>query len=194
MRVRRDARASAGCLTLNAEMTQSTAMAALGRLFDYPDERTPERYDDALDACRAASAPAARALKDFWRDVSVLSTDHAQELYTRSFDLSPVCVPYLSVHLFGAESFKRAELMTGLNEAYGRIGFDRGTELPDHIALVLACAPQFEPEEWTDLASLILTPALEKMFAALDGAGSPWRHAVRTAQALLTMGDDTDGY
>lgn len=179
---------------MHATATKTTALAALGALFDYPGNNFQQRFDEALDAARAFSMDAAAALEEFARELAGLSTEHAQELYTRSFDLSPVCVPYLSVHLFGAESFKRAELMTGLNAAYERIGFDRGTELPDHVALVLQCAPQFDPEEWADLDTLVLTPALEKMGAALDTAGSPWRHAVRAARALLTLGDDSDGY
>ena len=123
-----------------------------------------------------------------------MSTEHAQELYTRSFDLSPVCVPYVSVHLFGAESFKRSELMTGLIAAYERVGFDRGTELPDHIALVLQCAPRFDADEWDDLAVLVLTPALEKMREALSNANSPWRHVACAAQAMLRAGEVSDGH
>lgn len=174
-------------------ITRTSALAALGKLLEYPDDRFQERYDDASESVRACSDEAATALDEFIQDVSALSTEHAQELYTRSFDLSPVCVPYASVHLFGAESFKRAELMTGLNAAYERAGFDRGTELPDHIALLLRCAPHFDADEWADLAELVLTPAFEKMAAALDGAGSPWRHLLHAAQALITTGDEFDG-
>lgn len=182
-------------MTVNATIAPAQALAPLGALFEYPDASFQERYDEALEAARACgSDAAAAALGEFWREVSGLSTEHAQELYTRSFDLSPVCVPYASVHLFGAESFKRAELMTGLNAAYERVGFERGTELPDHVALVLACAPRFDDDERAELVALVLAPALEKMAAALEGAGSPWRYAARAAQALLTMGDDTDGY
>ncbi|MBM3290554.1 MAG: nitrate reductase molybdenum cofactor assembly chaperone [Candidatus Hydrogenedentes bacterium] len=179
---------------MNAVATQTTALAAIGALLEYPDDRFQDRFDEAVDAARALNDDAAIALAEFGREVSGLSTEHAQELYTRSFDLSPVCVPYVSVHLFGAESFKRAELMTGLNAAYERAGFDRGTELPDHVALVLACAPRFDADEWADLVALVLAPALEKMSTALDTAGSPWRHVVRAARALLTRGDESDGY
>jgi len=181
-------------MTMHAAATKTTALAALGALLDYPGDAFQERYDEALEAARAFSPAAAGALETFARELAGLSTEHAQEIYTRSFDLSPVCVPYLSVHLFGAESFKRAELMTGLSAAYERIGFDRGAELPDHAALVLTCAPHFGAEEWADLETLVLTPAFEKMAAALETAGSPWRHAARAALALLTMGDDSDGY
>ena len=135
----------------------------------------------------------AAALADFSGDVANLSTEHAQELYTRSFDVSPVCVPYASVHIFGEESFKRAELIAGLGAAYARVGFDRGTELPDHVALLLRCAPQFEADEWTELRSFVLLPAVEKMSAGLEKAGSPWRHVMRAAALVLALGDEGDG-
>lgn len=178
---------------MHATASKTTAFAAVGALFEYPGETFQERFDDAREAARALSDEAAGGLGDFWRELSGLSTEHAQELYSRSFDLSPVCVPYASVHLFGAESFKRAELMTGLIATYERVGFDRGTELPDHIALLLQCAPCFEADEWDDLSALVLTPALEKMVDALTNAGSPWRHVARAARELLRVGVESDG-
>lgn len=179
---------------MNATGSNTSALAAVGTLYEYPGETFQEQYEEAKEAAAAFSSDAADALGEFWRELSGLSMEHAQELYTRSFDLSPVCVPYVSVHLFGAESFKRSELMTGLIAAYERVGFDRGTELPDHIALLLQCAPRFDANEWIDLAALVLTPALEKMSEALTNAGSPWRHVARASQALLRAGDESDGY
>lgn len=179
---------------MNATEDKTSALATIGALFEYPGETFQERFEEADEAAGAFSADAADALGEFWRELSGVSTEHAQELYSRSFDLSPVCAPYASVHLFGAESFKRAELMTGLIAAYVHVGFDRGTELPDHIALLLQCAPRFDAEEWDDLAALVLTPALEKMGEALAKAGSPWRHAAHAAQALLRAGDESDDH
>ena len=126
----------------------------------------------------------------FGQEAMLLSVHQAQELYSRSFDLSPICVPYASVHLFGAESFKRAELMTGLMTSYAEMGFDCGPELPDHIAILLQASNQFGPEDWSDLSKLVLKPAVEKMLADLDGAGSPWRHVLRAVERILAEGAD----
>jgi len=179
---------------MNATISTTSALAALGALLEYPDDTFQTRYDEAMAGVIELSADAAESLAALAGDVANLSTDHAQELYSRSFDLSPVCVPYVSVHLFGAESFKRAELMAGLKAAYERVDFDIGSELPDHLALVLQCAPRFEREEWAELCTFVLAPAMEKMILALGAAASPWRHVVRAAQSLLTLGDTTDGY
>ena len=174
--------------------SKTAAIAALGPLFEYPDGRFQERYEEALAAATSVSEDAAEALRAFWASVAGLSTEYAEELYTRSFDLSPVCVPYVSVHVFGPENFKRAELMTGLASAYDRVGYDRGAELPDHIAVVLSGAPLFDAEEWSDLSNYVLAPALEKMRIALESANSPWRHLACAVQAMLAVGEGNNGY
>ena len=105
------------------------AVAALGVLLAYPRR---ERF--AADLARAegrlleaGAAEASEALEAFERAAVRRTFDELEDLYTRTFDLSPVCAPFLSVHLFGQESFRRARLMTALEEAYRKAGFDRGT-------------------------------------------------------------------
>lgn len=173
---------------MSAEPTTDRDLAAaLGRLFVYPGED----YRDHLAAARAlcedacGAELAARAVACFEDAVADLSLTALQDLYTRSFDLTPLCVPYLSVHLFGQESFKRARLMTGLDEAYRRAGIDRGGELPDHLGLVLRSARAFEPEEWDELVSHCLAGPLASMLGELQEAANPFRHAVEAVRRAL---------
>ena len=107
------------------------------------------------------------------------SSPDLQSIYTSTFDLAPSCSPYLGAHLFADDSGDRARLMTGLRAA--GIG---GDELPDHIAEVLAHAPQFSEEEWRELVPLVLVPALTRMDALLRQTANPYRHAVAEALAL----------
>lgn len=165
------------------------AVGALGALLEYPGEDFQDRYDAALAHAAELDSAAVASLREFGDEMARVSVWRAQEMYSRSFDLAPVCVPYVSVHLFGAESFKRAELMTGLNAAYEQMGFDAGAELPDHVALLLRAAPLFTAEEWRDLSSYVMQPALAKMQAALDGAESPWRLVIRAARQLIEPGE-----
>ena len=180
-------------MTMQATQTDTAVFAALGRLLEYPGEDFQTCLEEALQCAREAGPRVAECIEAFWADAARLSAENARELYTRSFDLAPVCVPYVSVHILGAESFKRAELMTGLKAAYERAGCDCGTELPDHIALVLQYGPRLEPEEWADLSTLVLAPAVEKMNTALQDANSPWRHVMRGVQQALEVGDATHG-
>jgi len=169
------------------------AVAALGVLLAYPRR---ERF--AADLARAegrlleaGAVEASEALEAFERAAVRRSFDELEDLYTRTFDLSPVCAPFLSVHLFGQESFRRARLMTGLEEAYGKAGFDRsegGTELPDHVAIVLQAAESFPEAEWAELVERVLARPLARMKGALD-AKNPYRHLVEAVRQVLGVAE-----
>lgn len=160
---------------------------ALGELFVYPTEDVRRHLAEARRKCDDASGAelASRALTAFEAAVDDLSLSELQDLYTRTFDLTPRCVPYLSVHLFGQESFKRARLMTGLDDAYRRAGVDRGSELPDHLGLVLRSAHAFGAEEWDELVSLCLAAPLASMLGELQEAANPYRHVVEAVRRVL---------
>jgi len=174
------------------------AAAALGALFSYPRrERFAANLAHAEGRLLAAGQEAAaEALGAFERAVARLDLEDLEDLYTRTFDLTPVCVPFLSVHLFGQESFRRARLMTGLEEAYQRAGFDRteaavgeGRELPDHVGVVLRAAEVFPPDEWRELVELAMAKPLARMAGALAPGGgaraNPYRHLVEAVRRLL---------
>ena len=166
------------------------AAAALGPLLAYPRR---ERF--ATDLARAegrlleaGASEAAEALEAFERAAVRRSFDELEDLYTRTFDLTPVCVPFLSVHLFGQESFRRARLMTGLEEAYRKGGHDRGTELPDHVAVVLGAAEVFAEDEWRELVEQVLARPLARMKGALDPK-NPYRHLLEAVRLALGVAE-----
>lgn len=108
-----------------------------------------------------------------------------QEYYVQTFDLMPSCSLYISVHLFGEESFKRAELMAGLRGAYESRGVCATTELPDHLAVVLRQSPRLTDEEWSELVHLCLLPALTIMIRKLEKGANPYSFLLKTLQALF---------
>lgn len=148
-------------------MSDRQALAALAPFFRYP-ERVP--------------APAAAPeLAPFLDAIGSLDLAGLQSAYTATFDLAPLCSPYLGDHVFGDEHRNRARLMVGLRSRYGGVPGD----LPDHIAEVLSFAHRFDDDEWRELGQLVLTPALRKMTAALDGTTSPYRHLVAAVASIL---------
>jgi nitrate reductase molybdenum cofactor assembly chaperone len=166
--------------------TDRDLAARLGELLRYPQDEAAGAARAAAEAALAGGHPAvATAVAHFAGEVAELSLGRLQELYTNTFDLAPRCVPYLSVHLFGQESFKRAALMAGLAETYARAGRERGGELPDHLAVVLACASAFDDAEWADLVELALARPLAAMAGALEAAGNPYRHLLAAVRCLL---------
>lgn len=173
----------------SGDLLARRAAVALGSLFAYPRrERFATQLARAEGGLLAAGQDdAAASLDAFERAAARLSFQELEDLYGRTFDLSPSCIPFLSVHLFGQESFRRARLMTGLEDAYQKAGFDRtegGNELPDHLGVVLRAAEVFSEEEWRELVEMVLARPLAKMAGALDPK-NPYRHLVETVRRLL---------
>ena len=136
------------------------ALHALARLLEYPD---------ANFSTHCAAAPGAGAVA-----LAALEPAEREELYTAAFDVTPACVPYVSIHLFGEENFKRAEFMAALQARYAEVGFDPAGELPDHIAVLARFAAQAGEEERRELAEFCLLHPLERMIGSLR-EGHPYR-------------------
>jgi nitrate reductase molybdenum cofactor assembly chaperone len=148
------------------------------RLFEYPRDDYRAALRRVVSRCRADLPAAAVALGHFESRLGEMALCDLRDLYTRTFDLTPACAPYLSIHLFGEESFKRARLMTGLRESYQSKGFDCAPELPDHIAVVLSALERLDDEVRRDLLALCFKVALSKMRTELERQDNPFAHAV----------------
>lgn len=157
----------------------------LGSLLEYPaaDSRDIQQTMNAAIECDGETA--AVYLKDFLSAMNTMDLATRQEHYVRTFDVMPKCSLYLSVHLFGEENFKRAELMTGLKNVYERHNRFDMSELPDHLALVLKNNDLFEDEEWRELVTLAILPALPRMVRGLEISDNPYALVLKAIQALL---------
>lgn len=168
------------------------ALPGLAPLFEYPDELLAGQVFywqmRLAPLCAAASAELGPFLA--W----LLSSDsgEVEETYVRTFLVTPVCAPYASVHLFGEESFRRAELMAGLRSAYARVGLVEGRELPDHLALLLRLVGRVDGEELDDLVGYCLRPAVASMARRLEKTENPYRHALRAVVKLLEWGGEPE--
>jgi nitrate reductase delta subunit len=160
--------------------------SAFAALLAEPGERCRDVAEDVRAALAEEAPSAADIVGRFIKAIANEPLDTLQELHARTFDLMPVCAPYLSVHLFGEESFKRSRLMGGLADAYRTAGFDTGGELPDHLALVLRFLPSMTPEEQHDLVRYVLTPAVDRMAREFALGRNPYRYLIEALLATLT--------
>lgn len=151
------------------------ALTALAGLLEYPGADF-----DARIARAAAAAPLAR----FTAAISALTTDEREERYTATFDVTPACVPYVSIHLFGEENFKRGEFMAGLHARYAQAGFDCNGELPDHVAVLLRFAAEADEAERRELTEFCLLGPLNKMIDVL-AAENPYRPLLEAVREVL---------
>jgi nitrate reductase delta subunit len=141
----------------------STMMAAF---LEYPVSTSSELVGQCLEQMRFASAEAAGMFEKFAGASKQHSLEQMQELYTITFDMQPVCYPYVGYQLFG-ESYKRGAFMAQLNEAYHALGYSAGQELPDHLSVILRFLGRDANSHQEDFCHALinegLIPALEKM-------------------------------
>ena len=170
---------------MESQVSEGQLCAQLGALLEYP-------VDDAWDIWKATagqiepiSGQSCVHLNSFYAKMKRMELGMRQEYYVQSFDLMPKCSLYLSVHLFGEESFKRAEFMAGLKSVYEKHGVSGMTELPDHLAVILKQRALFDEEEWSELVAMCLLPALPKMIGALEKCENPYALVLKAVQALL---------
>lgn len=163
----------------------AAALDALAALLRYPGPDHALRVERCLRAVEEELPSGAALVVELRRRVQGLSTEALEELYTRTFDLDPVCAPELGWHLFG-EQYERGLFLVKLKQLRRRVGLEEdGAELPDHLAGVLELLDRLPPAEAADLAWACVLPALEKMRQGLAGKESPYASALDLAAGLL---------
>ncbi len=161
----------------------------LYRLFadtlDYPGAGTAAMLI-AGQAQLAESCPEAAAhLRSFAAFVEEQELHGLQEIYTRTFDITPTTNLYVGFHLFG-ESYKRGAFMARIEEAFAQHRFDRGAELADHLCVLLRFASVCDDAEFVlPLLEEAMLPALGKIESAFQDSSDGYALAVRSLVALL---------
>lgn len=137
-----------------------------------------QNYLDVVEALSefSTSKHGVRHLRAFMSEMSGLSLSEIQELYSKTFDLSPLCSPALSVHLFGVESFKRSHLMVGLLDMYAKASYASSGESADHMSTVIGFLPYASLSEQKEITSFIVLPGLKKMAEFLGTRNNPFAH------------------
>lgn len=151
-------------------------------ILDYPMPLLAGRVDELLPLVASVDDKAGQLLDRFREFVTKTSTTKLEELYSGTFDLQPLCYPYVGYQLFG-EEYRRGMFMARLREHYRSCEFAAGNDLPDHLCIILRFLASREPGEVErELVSECLVPALGKMITGFADATNPYCGAL---QALL---------
>lgn len=159
------------------------------RLAWYPDEYYLQDIHSLEDHIQGLgnSKIIMENMRRFEDSLKKLSLAEMQELYTTTFDLSPVCSPHVGFHLFG-ESYKRGSFMAQLREEYQRFGMQEGSEIPDHFSYILRyCAElsSVDQELYRELLTLVLLPSMEKMTALFAETTNPYKYLMESFSSWL---------
>jgi nitrate reductase molybdenum cofactor assembly chaperone len=176
---------------MHAQNSKRYFCAQLAPSLEYPHANSWQNILTTIDSIEPVSPEAARFLKEFCSRMKRMELPMWQEFYVQTFDLMPKSSLYLSIYLFGEESFKRAELMAGLKEIYEKHQPFEMIELPDHLAVILRQNASFTEEEWSDLVSLCMKPALPRIISKLESSNNPYAFILKAVQELLAEVEKT---
>lgn len=142
----------------------------LADIFRYPEEDFLAKLEVCMKVLEQKYPDAARELKRFSDYVNGSTPDRREELYTKSFDVQPICYLDLGYVIFG-EDYKRGAFLLHMQEEQRVAGNDCGTDLPDHLTNMLVLLSITEKQElMLELASSILIPGLKKMISEFSQA------------------------
>ena len=157
----------------------------LARALDYPRGDTVAVCRELAAWTRAERPQAADAYEEFAAAADALTDYRLRELYAETFDWNPACCLYVGFQLFG-ESYKRGAFMAKLNHEYRARDFSAGTELPDHLCVMLRYLSGVEDDDvalW--LTDEAIAPALRKIAKGFDDSDSIYGILARAAFATF---------
>jgi nitrate reductase delta subunit len=171
-------------VSVREETNLTRLFEALADLLEYPCDE----WAAQLERCRrlsAADVGLSFAFAEFHRQVEGLGIDELQELYTRSFDLNPVCALEVGYHLFG-ENYKRGLFLARLNETEAPYALKQEHQLPDYLPVLLRLLARLDDEELrAALTKECLLPAVARMLEALSKQLNPYASLIGMVEVVL---------
>lgn len=163
----------------------TNAYQSLADLLDYPVADWQSRCHECKKLLAAESELFVDQFSLFAGETETLSLSDLQELYTRTFDLSPVCALEIGYHLFG-ENYKRGVFLANLRETEAPFDLGQEHQLPDYLPVLLRLLTKLDDK---DLRSALIVdcmiPALEKMLKTLSEGENPYRHLIALVRLVL---------
>lgn len=170
---------------MTATGPDSGVLQAFAALLEYPRGGEAEVADRCVAALSNSRPGAASLLREVGAFHAETPRGRLEEIFTATFDLQAACAPYVGHHLFG-EGYKRRVFLAKLNALYAAFGFSAGSELPDHVAVVLRfLAAAGADEEAGVVREDGLRPALTKMIGAFGDSGNPYGKLLRALEITL---------
>ncbi len=122
-------------------------------------------------------------LLKFQQKVAALPVEEVEELFTRTFDINPVCSLELGWHLFG-ETYERGAFMVQMRDLLRRSAVEESSELPDHLSHALLALGRMNEEEAASFVQSRLLRALDKMLEGFNEQDNPYEHIVKAVREL----------
>ncbi len=142
----------------------------LANLFRYPEEDFMLQLKENQNFLDEFYPEAGKELQPFSESLNNRPLDETRELFTKTFDVQPICYLDLGYVMFG-EDYKRGAFLLNMQEEQIKINNDCGTDLSDNICNVLTLMTKSEDDVFVeDLVWRIFIPCVKKMIAEFDSA------------------------
>ncbi len=139
-------------------------------LFRYPGENYPELIRACQQMIETRYPEFSSKLDRFSTYILSHTQDEREELYTKTFDVQPICYLDLGYVIFG-EDYKRGAFLLHMQEEQLKANNDCGTDLSDNISNMLMLYTKTKDNALLEeLAVKIMIPGLEKMIAEFKQA------------------------
>ncbi|MBV6431126.1 MAG: hypothetical protein IANPNBLG_01248 [Bryobacteraceae bacterium] len=158
-------------------------LETIGELLRYPDEGYAPLLDEAVRLSRDECRSAIERLRERTRG---LRLGELQGLYTRTFDLNPLCSLEVGWQLYG-EDYARGSFIAYMRSVLAAHGVPERGELADHLAHVLPAIARMPAEGAEELRENAALPAVRKMLRIFDRLDNPYSELLHAAAILLAM-------
>ena len=135
---------------------------SLAGLFEYPSWDFSERVTSCRALADQRSPGRGDAIAALEERTKGMGRGEVEEMFTRTFEINPVCALEVGWHIYG-EDYARGALLVRLRQELREQGIPEIAELPDHLTHVLQLLGRLGSSLADDLAGRYVLPALKKM-------------------------------
>lgn len=168
-----------------SEMKDLSHFTFLSELFRYPYAEQLLHAVEWRNIVHKYDPGLIRYLDPFIQMLENKTPEYCQEYFVSTFYVQPVCCLDIGYVLFG-EDYRRGEFMANLSREHRLAGNDRGTELPDHLPVLLTLLPKMSDQELAEeLIFSLMIPALHEMIDGFRKDGNVYRDLLRLLVAVL---------
>lgn len=157
--------------------TRTEVCNSLSDLLKYPDDKYIDRIENCYILLKETRSPAHPLVKKFNDTIKEKSVEELQELFTRTFDLNPLCALEVGWHIYG-ESYERGAFIVKMRQTLRELGLKESTELPDHLSYILQALGLMVKTEAGKFSSQYILPALVKMQEGLKDKANPYANVL----------------
>jgi len=141
------------------------------------------RLGDTL-AAEPSLAPAAELVRSFETEMTALDDTGLEELYTRTFDLTPDISLETGWQLYG-EAYERGSFLVRMREMLRSLGIAETGELPDHLTYMLKALGRLPEDEAGELVRTYLSKSLSKIISHFPERENPYLRLLTAVSRLF---------